>query len=1564
MPTTGHASAQVEPITIELDNGSVILKTEYDFVKQKHKVQCDICGLTIYLNNRGNPIFLISHRRSKNCDEFLQKRRRKQERDHILAIRQSIHSAGMDSAPQTPSPARPPCAPAEHGPPSSFTSYRDIPVWSPTPVATPRSSAPASSCNSPTPEHRNSLNPELHPTGSDLIQSSSPSSPSPVHTEIQQTLAQKEADDQLADVVISMGELSSVGVAAKNTDTCECRGVLVEWTPGSVWDTYPYHRHAEDVDHLPWEPIAIENNRWMRIRSEDCLGRVLRSAAICSVCLAVPQSERFTTIMKRAVTAAEHTPWIRLTHRQLMQLLRKTSGQYRRLRLKYRNTDRKLSSLRRRINDHQRIVMLLANHDVKRLRRLLSVALRKGAGASTLITQIQRSIAGLYTPRGGYEHSRELDVAFLAKALGGPRLLYALTHAYGLPSAATLNRHVTVPQLLPCLTAPTAQDVNDNLAALCDPHIKPPMLVQPCDPPILGHGSNPQTLPALILMVDGVAIEERCRYSAERNSIVGLCREHSHDVRTRVTGFDVIQDAEAALHGSGEGSTAVPPRCHYGKDATVVAIAPYARADHYTPVPILISSSCKAETGDDLAGWLRLVLENWRTHPYGERVHGPIGSLGSDGEASFRRAHFLLCMSEELSKVTPLGRVLHALPGFNHGLVGTCDPKHVIKRFATLLRNPKGIMISDTLLMCHDIYAHLQTLPGMNPEKAGLLLDPADKQNVPKAVHLLQTLLKLETDAPAPSLPSAAHRRHVLSFLSRVFGAFTLPFISVEMSLSEQVRSLVAYAHLIAILWVQHGTKFMTGALYADSQAIVKNVIINIARLQLVDGNLPFYIILEGTDRLEGLFADCPPSSRIIQGIMERNPDIDRGHRRLSLKNAMGVDHVNPRSWSGNVRVGDVELGAEWRKGREEAEKIFDTYLGITRPHRDFNSLFSLASKECDLLRPLGDYVGCTFDPDDLRTESPETELASKLAGLEDTHGGGDGVTHQSVPMDPSLCPASTPGEGTSALAPSQAPRTAPADDPPLPENTPHPSDLADDHYDDEAEGVELDDLLPDNARPGVRAIDDPSAFDDSRFLVIDGRKYLKASIVTIILTAKRSRKVTMRTLRVRGVTIEDLHGSEHWRFNSNELSGTDLVKAGDIAAILTRVGSIICLAVVEILEFQKGVTSSQRITAVELDDLEQHSSGIRALVQPMKMRRLDSPGSGDMDGKWLWDHEYIQFSADQGEEHTRGAKRAKHTLQVPGSLIYPLGPEVDHLTPLEGELGTVGERPHRPLKVTWSLRTAQLEEALDAAWEGLHPDTEDILTNLDLLPSLKPSSSLPYKGVNGPAFIVRDVPEHLRMKKLTRTSIVPCLLCGEKLPLSSMRDHVGHHILFSMRDVHDPKDPAVQVGTEPCGFCGREDTCITHLSKKNGTNKISSSCRYHYASMSYSAAAKSTVTTPCTNVPIHCPLCPRTSSGSAATIWKYNTVSHLISTHVEMDKRLPGLPPQFLVDSHISMAEEKAMGIGEEWTARWRDVHDVPGSDDVQEAQEELAANAVKRGRAESMAQVEQTRTKTARTQ
>ena len=203
-------------------------------------------------------------------------------------------------------------------------------------------------------------------------------------------------------------------------------------------------------------------------------------------------------------------------------------------------------------------------------------------------------------------------------------------------------------------------------------------------------------------------------------------------------------------------------------------------------------------------------------------------------------------------------------------------------------------MINDTNIKPSDVVDQLALLPNMSVEKAHQLLDPSDKQNVPKAVTLVQSLLQLKDLHISPN-PTINRRRQAILFVAEMMGYFMRPFITVNMTLSEQVRSLATYTFLAAAVQIKHGTACLTGPLYADSQATVKNIIFTIARMQVMDPNLLLYILLEGTDRLEGLFGDCRTQDHarnfdieqlagklsvatLLNAAMEHNPDLDKGH--------------------------------------------------------------------------------------------------------------------------------------------------------------------------------------------------------------------------------------------------------------------------------------------------------------------------------------------------------------------------------------------------------------------------------------------------------------------------------------------------------------------------------------------------------------------------------------------------------------------------------------------------------------------------------------------------------------
>ncbi|TRM56361.1 hypothetical protein BD626DRAFT_414104, partial [Schizophyllum amplum] len=923
--------------------------------------------------------------------------------------------------------------------------------------------------------------------------------------------------------------------------------------------------------------------------------------------------------------------------------------------------------------------------------------------------------------------------------------------------------------------------------------------------------------------------------------------------------------------------------CH-GKDGTVIAIAAIADDEHYAPVPILLSPSCKKETGDELAKWLCEVVDVWEEHEYGKRLHGPIRTVASDGESSFRAARFKLCMTESLDTSEPLGELLSSLVGLNlqtgpRGLLGTCDPKHVIKRFATWLRSPTGLLVGKTTLMPGDFLRALARLPHMTEEKARHLMDPADKQNVPKAVSLIQALLEIEEKAEPPTNPAEAHRHSLVIFVAKTLGFFVRPFIDLNMDLAEQVRSHSTYTHLVSAMQLKHGLGFLTGALLADSLAIVKDEMHQIARLQLLDRKIRYFFILVGTDRLEVLFSNVRTQDhsrnfdalQLVQklsigaevgAILERNPDIDPGHKRLNVSDTMGVDHVNPISVTGEVSVGSVNLRREWPGGGEDANDLLVQYLGPDA-RVDFKPIFKQNSG--DFLRLNGkDYVGSRWTADDARSESTEVDKDS---------------THPS-PSDPA--PHSI------ALESSDSGSSVDLED--LPEGMDIEDYLT-------AEELDANDVSP----PGSR--------QDRLFYNVDGRKFYKASYIAAKLTPEHARKVTLRPLRARGVTVEQsLRRGDSRALNLTDNDGSSQLKTGDLVATLVHIEKTVCLAVLEVRGMTMG-SAKRSVDAIPIQDLTRTAAD-RVVTITGQILDLEAYSSEDAHSlepltSWRWSGEFVRFNSPRIHAAGPGTViRILSPLIVPASSdITTTVPVVEDDQPLSdsGEPRTNHDTPadvHRPpaLTVTWSFPSSDLDDALLDMWSSLTSDSKDIFSNLQLIPSLS-NVELPYRDCSNDQakFVVaaEDMPAHASVVKKPGSTVVPCKLCDAHIKINGMRRH--------------------QPFVNPCGWCGLEDCTTQIVSRKGKADTIISSCEYHYERMQYEAAKRFSPASPCTNVPLHYPLCTLSLSGQRRTIWKYNALFHFATEHIvraeDGSDEFPQVPDEFLVATFITTQEATCMG-------------------------------------------------------
>ncbi|KAF8165819.1 hypothetical protein B0H34DRAFT_671570 [Crassisporium funariophilum] len=272
---------------------------------------------------------------------------------------------------------------------------------------------------------------------------------------------------------------------------------------------------------------------------------------------------------------------------------------------------------------------------------------------------------------------------------------------------------------------------------------------------------------------------------------------------------------------------------HHGKDGTVLGLAPISADENYFDSSLVLSGSCKSETRNNILIWITMFVQCYYSSPHGRMRHSDLTNIATDGKSSFRKMRFLFGYTEDLDCESKLGELLYQLPSFNcqtgiYQIITTCNPKHISNR------NPNW-RHSDNRRTYFEVLTRWGKMPR---NKAHQLLQPADKQNVPKAVNLLQSLFDLEK--------LKLDWEHLLLLWKH---------FHVEMSLAHQIQSISTFAHLITAMFQKHKTSFLTSTLISDLQAIAKSTIFNTTQLQIVDPESRYYILFKGTDRLEGVFS-------------------------------------------------------------------------------------------------------------------------------------------------------------------------------------------------------------------------------------------------------------------------------------------------------------------------------------------------------------------------------------------------------------------------------------------------------------------------------------------------------------------------------------------------------------------------------------------------------------------------------------------------------------------------------------------------------------------------------------
>ncbi|KAG8695139.1 hypothetical protein FRC08_008010 [Ceratobasidium sp. 394] len=1182
----------------------------------------------------------------------------------------------------------------------------------------------------------------------------------------------------------------------------------------NVWENYAWHLHGPNHTKNLSFYICSQNGTGeiVHIRSYACAGVAPPGRPCCSVCTGVLWSQELRSIMQRMET---ETPANGLnthyySYKQISDLLDSKDDQLKKYRLKGIELNRNARRLVGKLNDHKQLLVALSNGDDDAVARLVRTALRQGCGVLAIVDRIEKAQQGLYHCRS---YTKKLyDIALVVLRLGGPRLLFILSRALKIPSLNVVYEHAEQAYLRPSIGVPILPEILHNIKSVC--------------------GRFPVSYTrGYTVMIDELAAQERLRFSYAEDAIVGVCREHAHvcDL-TKMTGRPLshFEDIKAHLDAGD---------CHRAKEATVVALAPFGQ-ENYTPMVVLISGTCKTETVDDQKMLIDLVVHAWKQSEHGESAHGPIWSVATDGDPRRRQVAHRSYMSTKLPMYSPLYLKLCDLDLLNlycgeNTITHDGDYKHEEKRFASALRSGAGVFINGTHITPAIIKRHLRLVPDLAGDRLDALFDNLDRQNVPKA----HTLLKGIYDASRLLETSnyASDRAFVL--LGDVVHAFYAPFTTPSMALPQQVTSLAKCAFILFALFRTDGRRFISSQLYYDVQASIKNAMFCIAKTQLLDPSLPFYMLQLGDDRLEGLFgvyrsqsgSDCNPdvlgmaeragAAQQVNNILLEYPGYDRKPYRLTFpaEGASGVDHLNPRSWVGDVCVGHVCLRTSWAEGRAQAEQALRRAGIIPEFRREI--LCALAnSQDVDLMRPFGYYVGVTDSvPEEVDDTVPPTtvpDAANPAPPASEPH-----------PTTVPSC-ASSDNDNDSSRSSTPDPDFTPVD----PETFSHVPDTE----------LPFESLLP----PCMPAPEDdlvtvPEGPVKRGWIDVDGHVVHLESVTRLMLGTESTEKSADRLRRVRGFTRYPSANTQ-----SDSLLG-DLCLIGQPILGLVRVNHEIALAAVRVTTISTG-DNRQQVESISVDHLSRSDVNMVGQILALDFSN----------GVWYWNESHVTVSGTKSgnDINTTGKPLV---LKFKASAIELVNP-------------TLVERNGSHV---WSFEHHELVAAIALLWAKSSE-------NRHYIPACSGTLNFPYSSdpkSGGHRLVHLDASRAVEAMPAERCGL--CFLCGQTVPIKHyMRTHVAKHILAKKQNVPDPT-LATAIGYAPCGFCGRSWTCKTTLATKRDVVSIISDCPY-FDKFSYKSAQNVTATNPCTNRPIRCesPECSKKDP-----VWSYDMQDHIRAVHGEM---------------------------------------------------------------------------------
>ncbi|KAK7461448.1 hypothetical protein VKT23_008626 [Stygiomarasmius scandens] len=1282
-----------------------------------------------------------------------------------------------------------------------------------------------------------------------------------------------------------------------------CSGVTIAWGSDNIFRTFPWGRLTESgPGSLPVHVEVHDKGRTIKAWSKDCTGG--GDPTSCNECKAL--SEMFQRVKTVTQRGASGSNYVYYNFDKLVELLHERNEQLQAWKLKALNLRRDLVLATRRLDDHERLLEALSERNIPRVHQLLSQARKQGMSVPAMISRLHLACEGLYSAKGFSKD--DFDLAIMVIRIGGSHLLKILSSELGLPSLRHLRDNLLFVKVHPNVGQIDKSVVTKNIDDV---------LIR-SRPSTADTSKRPKR--GAHIMIDEIALNEQAVYLKHENSIGGLCWVHTFKDDLVLNSFTKVAKIARKV-AKGE--------IHLGKEMTVAVVGIFGETSVY---PILVAPTCKREEASHSELTFCVVTEAYLEHP--DACHIPLWCWYSDGDPKRRSGGHCYFVSVVLSPDSRLYAELKALLGLNlytgpMMITIGFDWRHIDKRVSTCTRSNTGMTINNGHCINRIMLLQwLQRIPNMSLCNAQRLLFPRDAQSVPRALELFEAIIQLSTLDITPRNPAEMQDLDAIKMLAEMLSSLRDPFVKVTWTLSQAVVSLSKFAHLLCAQFRANQLQFCSNQLYYDCQSMVKNIIFNIAKQQLLDGTQPFRISEDGDNEEEKYFGilcmlggHCPGmnfkegiaqmgNAADVIRIREEHPTWEPRQHRLEVVTAESMDKVNAKTeWKADIIAENCDLEVLWNKGREEAIKSLKaSKYPMDATHYNFETLF--AKPDTDLMRPFGDglYPGIGTDDDEDRSlvQEPRPENMVLEPGVDDADGDVDAPVISAAPNERDAIPGST-----SMLSEDAGCTEALIDD----DSDDHPfNDMLSTHFERQTLGLGHD------SRPEGLGIDkddflEMSIGDESS----EKRRWLhKQTIVSRLITPNYTPKSHDRLYRVR--TFTDPNAADPFGLVTTDFTNPDYFYVGDLAITFAKTDECVSLVLVRTTTLtQCGIS----VNSILIDTLPNADAKVELTGQIYCLHPAVDESSSTAELFWTTSGSYVSINS--------AIKGTSVTTQKPVKIKF--GSHLCELVkPQLLKKAVDGDSLHSTF---WRLKDEVLQLLIVSLWSKFSAFPKP----LSLMPKLKASSSFPYMKSEGLLYLnylirtifIKDTgnigliaSDATRLLCQGNTTNVPdtCEYCGEKVDIYWV--HISTHILKLHRGVPEP-DLIKPVGElEPCAYCGlsgrRECEVFISLTgnTQNRTVHIHSNCPC-YSRIQYGSANKGSQSNPCRNVPIVCDLCahpePDRPTGQRPAVWRYNMIQHISQNHPEY--HTPGvneasvkLPFDLAKKMTIPVEEEKEMGI------------------------------------------------------